>query len=146
MKMKNEIIIEYEGALRGKVRWPDGGTLEINAPTSCGGCSDASPSPKDLFLAGYASCVAMTMDIIGRKSGLDIAGAEVKVSAVWAGEKSVLRQVNTTVVLPDPLTEQQLDVLREGLHNCPIHNAIREDVQTPLAFAVGRAQNVQSAL
>ena len=142
--MKNEIIIEYEGSLRGEVQWPDGGTLEINAPTSCGGCSDASPSPKDLFLAGYASCVAMTMDIAGRKSGLDMAGAKVKVSAVWAGEKSVLGKVNTTVVLPNPLTEQQLDVLREGAHNCPIHNAIREDVQISLAFAVGDTESVES--
>lgn len=144
--MKDEIIIEYEGSLRGEVQWPDGGTLEIKAPTSCGGCSDASPSPKDLFLAGYASCVAMTMDIAGRKSGFDIAGAKVRVSAVWAGEKSVLRQVNTTVVLPDTLTEQQLDVLRGGVHNCPIHNAIREDVEIPLAFLVGDTESVQSTL
>ena len=144
--MKNEIIIEYEGALRCKVEWPDGSRMAINAPVGCGGCSDANPSPKDLFTAGYASCVAMAIDVAGKRNGLDIAGAEVKVSAVWAADKPLLREVNTTLVLPNRPAEEQLDVLRKGVHNCPIHNSLRGDVKTSLAFEFGEVESVQSAL
>lgn len=134
--MTNEITLKYEGSLRGNVEWPDGSNLTISAPAGCGGCGDASPSPKDLFLAGYASCVAMTMDMAGKRNGLNIAGSNVTVSAVWAGDKSLLTEVNTTVVLPKQFAEGQLDVLRKGAHNCPIHNSLRPEVQTTLSFKV----------
>lgn len=132
--MTNEITLKYEGDLRANVEWPDGDSLAIDAPASCGGCGDATPSPKDLFLAGYASCIAMTMEIAGKRSGLEIAGSKVKVSAVWAEDEPPLAEVNTTVVLPSRFTEDQLDVLREGAHNCPIHNSLLAEVKTTLAF------------
>lgn len=134
--MTNEITLKYEGSLRGSVELPDGSNLTIGAPAGCGGCGDASPSPKDLFLAGYASCVAMTMDMAGKRNGLNIAGSKVIVSTVWGGDKSLLTEVNTTVFLPNQFAEDQLDVLRKGAHNCPIHNSLRPDVETTLSFKV----------
>ncbi len=32
--------------------------------------------------------------------------------------------------------EEQLDVLRKGAHNCPIHNSLRPEVKTTLTFEV----------
>lgn len=134
--MINEVTVRYEGSLRAKVELPDGGNLAINAPAGCGGCSDASPSPKDLFAAGYASCVAMTMDIAAKKNGFDIAGAKLVVSPVWAEDKPLLTEVNATAVLPAQLSQEQIDILRKGAHNCPIHNSLRPEVKTSLSFEV----------
>lgn len=132
--MKNEVTIKYEGSLCAKVELPDGGTLAINAPSSCGGCGDASPSPKDLFAAAYASCVAMTMDMAAKKNGFDITGAKVVVSAVWAKDKPLLGEVNTTAILPAPVSKEQSDILRHGAHNCPIHNSLGAEIKTSLTF------------
>ncbi|UCD49476.1 MAG: OsmC family protein [Phycisphaerales bacterium] len=134
--MAKEITLNYEGFLQANVKWSDGSSQVIGAPLSCGGSDDANSSPKDLFAAGYASCVAMTMDMAGRKHGFDIAGARVIVSPVWAEDKPVLAQLNTTVVLPGELAEDQLDVLRQGAHRCPIHNSLRETTETSLDFKV----------
>ena len=133
--MINEITVTYDGALHAETELPDGNSLAINAP-GCYGGSGVGPSPKDLFAAGYASCVAMTMDMAGKRNGLNIAGSKVIVSAVWAEDKSLLTEINTTVVLPNQFAEEQLDVLRKGAHNCPIHNSLRPEVKTTLTFEV----------
>ena len=134
--MANEITLNYEGALRANVDWSEGNNQVIGVPPSCGGCDTANPSPKDLFAAGYGSCVAMAMDIAGKKNGFDIAGAKVLVSPVWAQDAPVLEKLNTTVVLPRPLAEDQREVLRQGAHRCPIHNSLRPETETSLAFKV----------
>jgi uncharacterized OsmC-like protein len=133
--MLNEVTVTYEGALHAKSILPDGSSLAINAP-GCYGGSGEGPSPKDLFVAGYASCVAMTRDMAGKRNGLDIAGARFVVSAVWAEDKPLLTEINVTVVLPGKFAEEQLDVLLKGAHMCPIHNSLRPEVKTTLAFEV----------
>jgi len=91
-------------------------------------------SPKDLFAAGYASCVIMSMDIAAKKSGFDIAGAKITVSPVWPDSEPLLEEVNAKVVLPRHFSDEQMDILRKGSHNCPIHNSLRPEVKTTLTF------------
>lgn len=134
--MSEEITLSYEGSLRANIDWPDGSNQAIGAPAACGGCDTANPSPKDLFAAGYGSCVVMAMDLASRKNGFDIAGAKVIVAPVWAADEPVLEELNTTVVLPNELAEDQLDILRQGAHHCPIHNSLRDTTETSLAFKV----------
>jgi uncharacterized OsmC-like protein len=87
-------------------------------------------------VAGYASCVVMAMDVAAKKAGFDIAGAKITVSPVWAKNEPVLEEINTTLVLPWQYTEEQLDVLRKGERYCPIHNSLRDEVKTALAFEI----------
>lgn len=133
--MSSEVTVRYEGAMRAEGQLPEGGNLAIGAPPSCGG-SGGGPSPKDLFAAGYASCVIMAMDIAARKGGFDIAGAKITVSPVWAKNEPLLAEVNTVIILPNDLSEEQLDILRTGAHKCPIHNSLRPEVRTDLTFEV----------
>jgi len=136
--MANEIALDYEGSLRANVEWPGGTKQVIGAPSNCGGCDAPSASPKDLFAAGYGSCVTMAMDLAAKKHGFDIAGARVIVSSVWAADAPVLERLDTTLVLPCELAEDQLDILRQGTHNCPIHNSLRETAETSVAFKVAQ--------
>ncbi|MHC4635900.1 MAG: sigma-70 family RNA polymerase sigma factor [Planctomycetota bacterium] len=108
----------------------------IGAPATCGGSSEANPSPKDMFAAGYASCVIMTMDMAAKKSGFDIAGARISVSPVWSEKEPLLAEVNATILLPAQLSQEQLDILQKGAHNCPIHNSLRPEIKTTLTFEV----------
>ena len=59
--MSNEITVTYEGAMQAQTELA-GDRLHIGAPATCGG-SGGGMSPKDLFVAGYASCVMMAMDM-----------------------------------------------------------------------------------
>ena len=133
-KMTNTVTLKYEGSLHCKVQWADGSDLAINAPRTYTGCGDSSPSPKDLFAAGYASCVAMTMDITARKNRFNIAGADILVSPVWSEDEPLLAEVNTVVRLGGDFSQQQLDILRQAAHKCPIHNSLRPEVKTTLTF------------
>jgi uncharacterized OsmC-like protein len=133
--MSSEITVTYEGTMNAKVELPDSGTLAIGAPASCGG-NGSGPSPKDLFVSGYASCVVMAMDIAAKKAGFDIAGAEITVSPVWAKNEPILEEINTMLVIPERYTEEQLNVLRKGERYCPIHNSLRPEVKTSLTFEV----------
>jgi len=133
--MLNEVTVTYDGALHAEAKFSDESSLVINAP-GCYGGSGEGPSPKDLFVAGYASCVAMTMDMAGKRNDLDIAGSMFVVSAVWAEDKPLLKEINVTVVLPEKYAEEQLDVMLNGAHMCPIHNSLRPEVKTTLAFEV----------
>ena len=131
--MLNEITVIYDGVMNAKFELPDSGTQAIGAPTSCGG-TGKGPSPKDLFVAGYASCVIMAMDVAARKGGFDIAGAKISVSPVWSNKEPLLEEINATVVLPRQYPEEQIDILRKGSHYCPIHNSLRSEVKTTFAF------------
>ena len=133
--MSNEITVIYDGAMNAKVELSDSSTLVIGAPASCGG-TGAGPSPKDLFVAGYASCVVMATDIAAKRAGFDIAGAKISVSPVWAQNEPILEEINTTLLLPRQYTEEQLDVLRKGERYCPIHNSLRPEVKTTLTFEI----------
>ncbi|MHC4620097.1 MAG: OsmC family protein [Planctomycetota bacterium] len=131
--MSSEVTIRYEGAMCAEGEFPHGNSVSIGAPAGCGGTGEGA-SPKDLFAAGYASCVVMAMDIAAKKNGFDIAGAKIVVSPVWARKEPILAEVNATVVLPRQYTDEQKSILRKGSHNCPIHNSLRPEVKTTLTF------------
>jgi uncharacterized OsmC-like protein len=134
--MANQVTLKYESFLRAEIEFSDGSNVTIDAPATCGGSGEVNPSPKDIFAAGYGSCMIMLMDISAKKAGFGITGSKITVSPVWAQDKSQLAEVNTTVVLPSQLAEDQLDTLREGAYNCPIHKSLRPEVKTTLTFKV----------
>jgi uncharacterized OsmC-like protein len=132
--MTNKVTLTYDKSFCAELKLPDQSSLTIGAP--CQGGKAEALSPKDLFAASYGSCVIMSMDISAKKNGFDIAGANITVSPVWASDKLQLAEVNASVVLPRQLSQEQLDVLREGGHNCPIHNSLLPEIKTTLTFEV----------
>ncbi len=130
--MTNQVTITYDKSFCAEFKLPDQSSLIIGAPCQGGKAKDLSP--KDLFAAGYGSCVIMMMDVVAKKNGFDIAGANITVSANWAQDGSQLAEVNTVIALPRQLSEEQLDILRQGAHCCPIHNSLRPEIKTTLTF------------
>ena len=132
--MASEVTIDYAKTFCAELKLSDQDSLVIGA--SCQGGKASGLSPKDLFAAGYGSCVIMSMDISAKKNGFDIAGAEISVSPVWTQDKLQLAEADTTVVLPSQFTDDQLDALRKGAHGCPLHNSLSPEVKTTLTFKV----------
>jgi uncharacterized OsmC-like protein len=132
--MANQITIAYDKSFCAELKLSDQSSLVIGAP--CQGGNTDSLSPKDLFAASYGSCVIMVMDIVAKKAGFDIAGASITVSPVWDQDGSQLAEVNAAVVLPSQFSQEQLDILRDGAHKCPIHNSLRPEIATSLTLEV----------
>ena len=132
--MISEVTIDYAKSFCAELKLSDQNSLIIGAPCQ-GGNADAL-SPKDLFAASYGSCMIMVMDIVAKKVGFDIAGANITVSPVWDQDDSQLAEVNAAVVLPSQLSQEQLDILRNGAHKCPINSSLRPGIKTTLTFKV----------
>ena len=77
-----------------------------------------------------------------RQAGFDIAGAKITVSPIWTeGNESALEKINSIVILPRQLTDQQLDILQQSERYCPIHNSLRQQVQSTLTFEI-KGENI----
>ena len=132
--MTNQVTITYDKNFCAELKLPDQSSLVIGAP--CQGGKTKALSLKDLFAASYGSCMIMVMDIVAKKVGFDIAGANITVSPVWDQDDSQLAEVNAAVVLPSQFSQEQLDILRNGAHKCPIHSSLRPEIITTLTFKV----------
>ena len=133
--MSNELSITYEGSMRAVAKIPNGESKVVMGACSCFGETDTDFTPLDLLGASYAGCVIMSIDIVAKKNGLDIAGAEVKVSLdTNSSGGPVIGGINVTIVLPKQFTDEQLDLLRKGEAYCPVHNALRPEIKTTLTF------------
>jgi uncharacterized OsmC-like protein len=134
--MSNEITVTYDGVGDVNVELPHSSTLAIGVPEGCGGAGQG-PSPKDLFVIGYASCRIVVMDMAAREAGFDINGTKITVSPTWTEDnESALEKINSTVILPRQLTDEQLDILRQSERYCPVHNSLRRHVQSTLTFEI----------
>ena len=133
--MSNELLVTYEGSLRAVASFPNGESRVVMDACSCCGGTGTDFTPLDMLGASYAGCVIMSMDIIAKQNGFDIAGARVKVSLDTnsCGEPAV-GGINTTIVLPKQYTGEQLDLLRKGKAYCPVHNALSPEIKTNLTF------------
>ena len=133
--MSNELSVTYEGSMRAVARIPNGESKVVMGACSCCCETGTDFTPLDLLAASYAGCVIISMDIIAKKNGLDLAGVEVKVSLdTNTSCGPVVRGINATIVLPKQYTDEQLDLLRKGESYCPVHNALRPEIKTNLTF------------
>ena len=133
--MSNELSVTYEGSMRAVAGIPSGESkVVVGASTSCGG-TGTDFTPLDLLATSYAGCVIMSMDLVAKKNGFDIAGAEVRVSLDTNSHGGpAIAGIYATIVLPKQYTDEQLHLLRKGEAYCPVHNALRPEIKTNLTF------------
>ena len=133
--MSCEITVTYEGnmcAVGEKVGGDSSVVMDASAGCGRGG---SGMTPLDILAVSYAGCVIMSMDVIAKKNGLDIAGAKVSVALNvdgCCGRR--IRGIDAKVILPRQYTAEQLELLRKGETYCPVHNALGPDIKTSLEF------------
>ena len=131
-EMADELVLSYEGGMSAVARIEGKNDISIDSSKSDSG----NFSPKDLFGAAYASCVAITMDIAAQKNGFDVAGAKVNVSLKFVmRDKPMVGKIDTKVVLPKEYSDEQMEILRKAANNCPIHNSVSDDVKKTMEFS-----------
>ncbi|MEU4832890.1 organic hydroperoxide resistance protein [Streptosporangium sp. NPDC023615] len=107
--------------------------VALTPPKELGGSGEGT-NPEQLFAAGYASCFASALQLVGRGRQADVSEASVtaEVSLVPAGEGFGLA-VTLRVELPDELHGEAGTALVEAAHQvCPYSNATRGNIPVEL--------------
>ena len=106
-----------------KVRSHD---VSVDEPTDTGG-TDAGPSPQELLAASLASCTAVTMEMYASRKGWDIGGVEVAVEYTPA-ERGCPTRFRLDLLLPESLSDEQVERLRIIAAKCPVHRTLDGEV------------------
>src|SRR4051812_44455394 len=110
-----KITGEYQGDLHCSAEHaPSGSTLVTDAPKDNQGRGEAF-SPTDLTATSFATCVATTMAIVGRKHGIELRGLKFEVTKEMSTDapRRIVR-LATQVWLPMPRTEETAKLLEHA--------------------------------
>lgn len=121
--------------------------LVADEPTSVGG-TGTGPTPYDLLLGALGACTSMTLRLYADRRKLPLQGVTVRLShkrihrddCVNCEEKDAwIEQVDRTLELAGPLTDEQRAKLVAIAERCPVHRTLERNmkVQTRLAPPVG---------
>jgi putative redox protein len=130
-----KITGEYQGDLHCLARHePSGNELNTDAPKDNQGRGEAF-SPTDLAATSFATCVATTMAIAGRKHGIELRGLKFSVTKEMSADapRRIVR-LATQVWLPIPKTAEAAKVLEFAAHNCPMQQSLHPSIERPVTF------------
>jgi putative redox protein len=103
-----------------------GHELTVDEEPEYGG-TDAGPDPQELLAASLASCTAITIEMYANRKQWDIGLVEVEVE-YEAAERGSPTNFNLVLRLPDGLSDEQVQRLREIAARCPVHRTLAGEV------------------
>jgi putative redox protein len=135
--MAVEINVVYEGELHClATHGPSKQTFTTDAPVDNGG-KGAAFSPTDLVATALGTCMATTMGLLAKRTGIDIAGVRIQVvKEMTADPVRRIGALTTRIVFPagkslSPADRQKLEA---AAHSCPVKHSLHPQVQTPVEF------------
>ena len=133
--MAVEINIVYQGNLRCiATHGPSKQVLSTDAPVDNGGKGEAF-SPTDLVATGLGACVMTIMDLVARRSGLDLTGMKVHVIKEMASTPvRRIASLQAVVSLPQGLALSAADraKLEHAAQTCPVKQSLHPDIQVTI--------------
>lgn len=116
------------------VHLPSRTALVTEAPVDNGG-TGASFSPTDLVAAAVVSCMITTMEIVGRKEGIQIAGATGSVEKnMTTTPPRKIGELVVEVKMPRGLSAEHRRRLEEIARGCPVRRSLHPDVKVSDRF------------
>ncbi|GGS29577.1 OsmC family protein [Actinokineospora fastidiosa] len=112
------VDVRHSGALSFEV---DNGRTSL---TTEWGPEEGSWLATELFLAGLGACMLATMVDYAQTNGIDVSGADVRVTAQSATRPVRMGALTITYRLPNTLTQSQVDALVRAGNRCKVHNTI----------------------
>jgi putative redox protein len=113
---------EYQGDLHcTAVHGPSGTQLSTDAPKDNQGRGE-SFSPTDLVATAYATCIATTMAIMGRKHGVEIGRVRYEVTKEMSTDAPRrIAQLKARLWMPSAARAVPQGELERAANNCPVH-------------------------
>jgi putative redox protein len=132
-----EISIDYQGGLHCEAKHsPSGQIIMTDAPLDNGGRGEAF-SPTDLVGAALGTCIITVMDLVARRSGINLAGTKVHViKDMTSIPTRRIGRLTVTVTYPDGLKLSEADIkkLEKTAHTCPVRQSLHTDVEVVVDF------------
>jgi uncharacterized OsmC-like protein len=95
--------------------------IRIDEPMSAGG-TDTGPQPTEVFLASFASCLALSIAHVARKRGIELEDLSVKATGTYDGPKFV----NIRLEISSSHDRAELEKLVERANAvCYVSNTLR---------------------
>jgi len=126
---------EYQGDLHcTAAHGPSGTVLFTDAPKDNQGRGEAF-SPTDLTATSFATCIATTMALAGRKQGLELKGLRFEVTKEMSADapRRIVR-LAAQIWLPIPRTDAAAKVLEHAALTCPVHQSLHPTIERPVTF------------
>lgn len=98
----------------------------------------------ELFLGGLGSCMLATLTAYARANGIDVTGAGVTVVAESTTRPARMSRINITYLLPERLSDTQVDALVRAGDKCKIHNTIHGHPEFVTRAVTMKAESVGS--
>lgn len=131
------IDIEYTGALHCRATHaPSGKSLETDAPVDNHGRGE-SFSPTDLLATSLGTCMATTMDILGRERGYVLAGMAITVVKHMTPPPRRVARLDVKLVMPKTaaaLDAQARADLERRANECPVRLSLLPAIDVPVEF------------
>ena len=104
MTAQRRVSARWDGGLRAVV---DAGRFQLifDEPESSGG-TDRGPQPTDVLLASVASCFALAMAHVARKSGIELPDLRVVVTGTYDGPRFSAVAISLVSTANRPAVEQ----------------------------------------
>jgi putative redox protein len=104
MTAQRRVSARWDGGLRAVV---DAGRFQliVDEPESSGG-TDRGPQPTDILLASVASCFALAMAHVARKSGIELADLQVVATGTYDGPRFSAVAISLASTAGRPALEQ----------------------------------------
>ena len=132
--MPVEIKGEYEGDLRVKLtHGPSGWTLETDAPIDNQG-KGARFSPTDLVVTALGACMMTIMGIVAKRDGIKLDGATFRSEKHMTENPRRIGKIILEFYMPKGLTEEQKVKLEKFARTCPVHQALKSDIEQDIRF------------
>jgi putative redox protein len=121
MTAQRRVSARWDGGLRAVV---DAGRfhLIVDEPESYGG-TDRGPQPTDVLLASVASCFAIAMAHVARKSGIELPDLRVVVTGTYDGPRFSEVAISLASTATRPTMEQ---LIPEAQRVCYVTNTLHQ--------------------
>lgn len=96
--------------------------LTADEPADQGG-EDQGPNPQELLAASLASCTAITIEMYAKRKEWDLGVIEVDCCYEQA-DRGAPTEFQVVLRLPDGLSEDQVQRLRQIAAKCPVHRTL----------------------
>jgi len=132
-----EISIDYQGSLHCVAKHSlSGQSIITDAPLDNGGKGEAF-SPTDLVGAALGTCIITVMDLVARRSGIDLVGTKVHViKEMTSIPIRRIGKLTVTLIYPKGLNLSEADrkKLGKAAHTCPVKQSLHQDVEVEVNF------------
>lgn len=131
MKYSTETVYKGQGRC-ATTHNATGKTFATDLHKDIGGLED-NPSPGEMLAATLASCMMSMVSVIAGRKDIDVTGMKIEASPV-TDDKNQIVKIELKATMPLPGDHPMRKALEASALTCPVHNALKHEIETPVEW------------